>query len=132
MARPSRGEYPDNWDVIAKQVKDAAKWQCIRCGHEHDPGSGYMLTVHHLDLDKSNVAWWNLVALCQRCHLSIQARVVMERFWMFDHSSWFVPYVAGYYANQMGLETDRDWVVANAEHILQMALNPQILENKIN
>lgn len=34
-----------------------------------------ILTVHHLDGDKLNCRWWNLAALCQRCHLSIQGRV---------------------------------------------------------
>ncbi len=55
-------------------------------------------TTHHLDGQKGNCNWWNLAALCQRCHLHIQAKVVMERVWMFDHSEWFKPYVAGYYA----------------------------------
>lgn len=57
-----------------------------------------VLTVHHLDGDKANVRWWNLVALCQRCHLEIQAKVVMERVYPHEHSPWFRPYVAGYYA----------------------------------
>ena len=62
--------YPADWPAIAKAVKDAADWQCIRCGHAHEPATGYMLTVHHLDMDKANCAWWNLTALCQRCHLN--------------------------------------------------------------
>ena len=47
-----------------------------------------MLTVHHLDMDKTNCVWWNLVALCQVCHLSIQARVDFEQAWMFDLPAW--------------------------------------------
>ena len=118
MSRPSRGKYPDNWDEIANQVKEQAGWQCVRCSHDHDPAAGYCLTVHHLDLNKSNCQWWNLAPLCQRCHLSIQARVVMERYWMFEHSDWFKPYAAGYYANVMGLPTDRDWVEQQQDSIL--------------
>jgi len=38
------------------------------------------------------------VSLCQRCHLSVQSRVIMERRYPFDHSDWFKPYVAGFYA----------------------------------
>ena len=120
MGRPSVGEYPDNWDEIANQVKEAAHWRCIRCGHAHDVRQGFMLTVHHLDLNKSNVAWWNLAALCQRCHLRIQGKVVMERTWMFAHSGWFVPYVAGYYAHQFGLPEDRPWVEDHAEILILM------------
>jgi hypothetical protein len=90
--------YPPNWDEIAQAVKEAAGWRCVRCGQPHDVPAGYMLTVHHLDLNPSNCAWWNIPALCQRCHLQIQHKVIMERPWMFDHSAWFQPYVAAYYA----------------------------------
>jgi hypothetical protein len=57
-----------------------------------------ILTVHHLDGNKGNCRWWNLVALCQRCHLQIQGKVKMERVYPWPHSEWFRPYVAGYYA----------------------------------
>lgn len=103
MPRKSTGEYPPNWKEIAKAVKDAAGWKCVRCGHRHDPENGYTLTVHHLDIDPSNCAWWNIPALCQRCHLQIQSKVVMEQPFMFPHSEWFKPYVAAYYAVVEGL-----------------------------
>jgi len=61
-------------------------------------GEWRILTVHHADGDKSNLAWWNLLALCQRCHLTIQSKVVMERVYPSEHSDWFKPFVAGYYA----------------------------------
>lgn len=57
-----------------------------------------ILTVHHLDNDKANCRWWNLAALCQRCHLQIQGKVQMARVYPFEHSEWFRPYAAGYYA----------------------------------
>lgn len=66
--------YPENWFYIAYSVKSRAGWHCEACNHSHDPGTGYTLTVHHLDGDKSNCDFSNLVALCQRCHLTIQAR----------------------------------------------------------
>jgi 5-methylcytosine-specific restriction endonuclease McrA len=68
-----RGEYPPNWDEIAQEVKERAEWVCEHCGHPHDSEHGYCLTVHHLDGDKSNCTYENLVALCQKCHLRIQA-----------------------------------------------------------
>lgn len=98
MPRRSTGEYPDNWAEIATEIKERAGWVCVRCGHPHDPRTGHCLTVHHLDLNRSNCRWWNIPALCQRCHLSIQGKVIMERQWLFEHSPWFQPYVAGYYA----------------------------------
>ena len=121
MPRPSTGKYPDNWPEISTRVKDEAGWRCVRCKHPHDPEAGYMLTVHHLDLNKSNCEWWNLCALCQRCHLQIQHKVVMERYWMFEHSEWFKPFVAGYYAAKMGLDTEKSFVLSNMETILQQA-----------
>jgi hypothetical protein len=57
-----------------------------------------ILTVHHLDGDKTNCRWWNLAPLCQRCHLQIQGKVQMARIWPWEHTPWFRPYVAGYYA----------------------------------
>jgi 5-methylcytosine-specific restriction endonuclease McrA len=57
-----------------------------------------ILTVHHLTGDKADCRWWNLAALCQRCHLTIQGKVVMNRRWLHVHSAWFQPYAAGWYA----------------------------------
>jgi hypothetical protein len=69
-----RGEYPADWEGIALRFKMEARWCCEHCFHAHDPDAGRCLTVHHLDGDKSNCAFENLVALCQVCHLHIQAR----------------------------------------------------------
>jgi len=118
MPRKSTGHYPDNWREIANAVKERAAWQCVRCGHPHDIASGHMLTVHHLDLNKSNCAWWNLAALCQKCHLHIQGKVLIERPWIFEHSEWFKPYVAGRNAHLRGLPDDRESVLANLESLV--------------
>ncbi len=121
-----RGEYPANWKDIATQVKTDAGWQCVRCGHPHDPPAGRCLTVHHLDGDKANCEWYNLAALCQACHLRIQGRVVMERQWYLPHSGWFQPYVAGYYAAVHGEPTDRDFVLANIDRLLAIGQGREI------
>lgn len=65
--------YPPDWDEIARRVKEAAGWRCEHCNHPHDPSAGRCLTVHHADGDPANSDPDNLVALCQRCHLSLQA-----------------------------------------------------------
>ncbi len=90
-------DYPKDWKQIAERIKGRARWCCVRCWHRHDPESGHTLTVHHLDRDKANCVWWNLPALCQACHLSVQSRVQMGQAWLFPalHSSWFIPYLAG-------------------------------------
>lgn len=118
MGRKSTGEYPSNWKEIAERVKEEAGWKCVRCKHPHDIATGYMLTVHHLDLNKSNCEWWNIPALCQRCHLYIQGKVIMERPWLWEHSEWFKQYVAGYYASVAGLPTDKEWVLAHVEELI--------------
>jgi len=90
------GDYPPNWGEIAQRIKDAAGWKCERCGHPHEPGAGYTLTTAHLIPDKNNCADWNLAALCQRCHLSIQGRVDFTQQYMLPHSAWMKPHVEGF------------------------------------
>jgi len=68
------------------------------------PGLNY--GVHHLDGDKDNNRWWNLLALCNSCHLHIQAVVIPERPWLFEHSEWFKPYACGFYAYWYGFGED--------------------------
>jgi hypothetical protein len=123
MGRKSTGEYPPNWKEIATTVKDEAGWKCVRCGHAHDIEAGYMLTVHHLTLEKDNCAWWNTPALCQRCHLKIQGKVIMERPWFLPHSDWFKPYVAGYYAFVYGLPDDKQSVMDRMDELILMGQN---------
>lgn len=122
MTRRSRGgDYPPDWKAIAEHVKEEANWTCVRCGHPHDPVSGHTLTVHHLDMDPSNCRWWNLLPLCQKCHLSIQGRVRLDRPWMFEHTPWFRPYVAGWYARRyLGQELTRDEVEARLPELLEL------------
>lgn len=122
------GYPPEWHKTIKHAVREAAGCRCVRCSHpyrngEHGSGEwspcddrcrhGFahtlrdgdgrlarwrILTVHHLDGDKANCRWWNLAALCQRCHLEIQGRVRMHRSYHGEHSAWFRPYVAGFYA----------------------------------
>jgi hypothetical protein len=79
-----------------------------------------VLTVHHLDGDKHNLRWWNLAALCQRCHLHIQGKVRMSDTWMFEHSEWFRPYVAGYYAARFGLSDEREEVEKRIDYLIAL------------
>jgi hypothetical protein len=54
--------------------------------------------VHHFDGDKANNRWWNLMAMCNSCHLKVQSSVIPERAWLFEHSEWARVYVGGFYA----------------------------------
>ena len=122
-ASGKRSDYPSDWDEIALEVKEKAGWKCIRCDHPNDYESGHVLTVHHFDGIKSNCRWWNLLALCQRCHLSIQARVNPEQPFFAEHSEWITPYVAGFYASKyLGEELKRHEVEERLEELLYLEL----------
>ena len=56
------------------------------------------MTVHHFDGNKANDEWWNLLALCQVCHLLIQGKVDPQIPFLFEHADWLKPSVAGFYA----------------------------------
>lgn len=114
------GTYAADWKAVATATKSAADWRCVRCGHAHEPSAGYTLTIHHADGDKANNAWWNLLPLCQRCHLSIQGRVIMHRQFFLPHSEWFRPYVAGWYAHCAGLPEDEAYVRRNMDALLDL------------
>jgi hypothetical protein len=80
-----------------------------------------ILTVHHLNGDKTDCRWWNLCALCQRCHLSVQTRVEMDHPWPWEHSEWFRPYVAGYYAwKYEGRNITRAEALADMDRLLDL------------
>jgi hypothetical protein len=82
-----------------------------------------ILTVHHLDGNKGNCRWWNLAALCQRCHLQIQGKVQMARVYPWPHSEWFKPYVAGYYAwTYLGEDLTREEAEARMDELLALEL----------
>lgn len=99
-----RGAYHAEWREIATEIKKDAGWKCVRCGQAHGPAAdGQCLTVHHFDGDKDNNARWNLIALCQRCHLSVQARVNPESPLLMEPSEWARPYIAGYYEAGHGI-----------------------------
>jgi 5-methylcytosine-specific restriction endonuclease McrA len=64
--------YPDNWNEIAEEVKKAADYKCKLCNSKSIPKK--ILTVHHIDSNPKNNTEKNLIALCQKCHLSAQAK----------------------------------------------------------
>ena len=91
-------DYNEDGQQKRREARERAGNKCIRCGSPSVPGK--ILTTHHFDGDKSNDAWWNLLALCQVCHLQIQGRVDPEQPYFLEHSEWLKPYVAGFYAKK--------------------------------
>lgn len=142
------GEYAADGKTRRLDVRADAGHRCVRCGHPFESGKHSkgewspcddqcrhngpvrligarteaqwrILTVHHLDGDKSNDAWWNTLALCQRCHLQIQTRVDPRIPYFLEHSEWFKPYVAGFYAwKYEGKMITREEATARLEELL--------------
>ena len=65
------------WPRIRKFVKDRDKWRCRKCGK-----SG-RLEVHHLDGNRDNDDFTNLVTWCVNCHVEHHRRIptLTERKW---------------------------------------------------
>ena len=102
--------YPLQWPMAAWWVKDSALWRCERCRVAHGDVPN-VLTVHHLDGDKWNLEWWNLAALCQRCHIRIQARVDFYQDSLTGiHSEWMAAHVATY----------NEWAKRKGSHLLRL------------
>ena len=96
--RKFRNDYNKDGKEKRREACERAGNQCIRCNSPSVPGK--ILTVHHFDGDKANDEWWNLLALCQVCHLHIQGKVDPEIPFIFEHADWLKPYVAGFYASK--------------------------------
>lgn len=94
-SRSKPRDYTAAWDRIAAHVKAKAGWRCERCGEQHDKSTGHVLTVAHLDHEYGNQRF-NLAALCQRCHLKYECRIHFRQGYMYPHSEWFIPHVAGW------------------------------------
>lgn len=122
---PISGEYiaPKERKALHNAVREQADGKCIRCGHVHEVVTGYVLTVHHFDGNKANNEWWNLMALCQRCHLKVQGRVNPNLPYFLEHSEWAKPYVAGFYASKyLGKQLTRSEVMERLEELLGLEL----------
>ena len=79
------------------------------------------LTVHHLYGDKADCRGWNLAAVCQRCHLRVQRTVVMPRVFPWEHTEWFKPYAAGWYAHAyLGDDLSREETLARLDELLAL------------
>ena len=91
-------DYNPDGKAKRRAARESVGNKCIRCGSPSVPGK--ILTTHHFDGDKANDEWWNLLPLCQVCHLVIQGKVDPETPWFLPHSEWIKPYVAGFYAHK--------------------------------
>ena len=77
-------EYHPKWSLISYLIRVVgAENKCEFCGAKNykphpTTGSKVVLTTAHLDHNINNNRFWNLKALCQRCHLSYDAKYHAE------------------------------------------------------
>jgi len=86
----NKKDYHIDWDLISKIVRLEAGNKCELCPAENGKkhwltGSKVVLTVHHIDSDKTNNSKQNLIALCQRCHLRLDLEHHHKRFGINKH-----------------------------------------------
>lgn len=95
--------------------------ECESHGSDGPYAEWRILTVHHLDGNKANCDWANCLSLCQRCHLQIQSRVNPETPYFLEHSDWFKPYAAAFYARKyLGETLTREQVMARLDELLAL------------
>jgi hypothetical protein len=82
----NRARYPKDWKAVSLRIRDRAGNHCegspgiypdcrAANGEPHPvTGSRVVLTVAHLDHVPENCADDNLKAMCQRCHLTYDAK----------------------------------------------------------
>ena len=112
---------------IIVRDRDVGEWlvfvlkDCTEhCSHPQDDKLR-ILTVHHLTGKKGDNRWWNLLPLCQVCHLQIQGKVIPEVPYLWPHSEWFKPYVCGFYAAFYGnRDITREEAMADPDRWLKL------------
>lgn len=108
----------DGWTELDKSIRDAGV--IARDGNTVE-ARWRILTVHHFDGNKSNDWWANCLVLCQRCHLQIQGRVNPDIPYFLEHSAWFRPYAAAYYAKKyLAQILTREEVMQRLDELLQL------------
>ena len=99
------GFHVTHWEP-GKQPAREAQWRILTC--------------HHLG-EKADCRWHMLVALCQRCHLSVQGKVTMDKPWPWEHTEWFRPYAAAFYGwKYLGEDLTREETMARLDELLAL------------
>ena len=77
----NKNRYPKDWKLRSRFIRFyRAKNKCEWCDAENyaphpTTGSYVVLTVAHLDHNPENSNFFNLVALCQRCHNKYDSKI---------------------------------------------------------
>ena len=110
-------KYGPNWKILRYKILDRAQGKCELCSagiKEPHPitGSKVVLTVHHVNFNIQDNRDYNLIALCQRCHLrldmpnKVDKRKATKRLYeMSFRSIWGVRY-SRYFTNKKDLQRE--------------------------
>lgn len=119
LMRRFTNDYNPDGKEKRRLARESVGNKCIRCGSPSVPGR--ILTTHHLDGNKANDSWENLLPLCQVCHLQVQAKVDPDIPFFLEHSPWIRPYIAGFYAKKyLGLDLTREQVESRLDELLSL------------
>jgi len=67
--------YPPEFnDNLKEKIRRIDKHVCQICGINKIQ-LGYKLDIHHIDGNKNNNSFDNLISLCRECHISLEARI---------------------------------------------------------
>ena len=85
--------YPKDWNLISKAIIKKQNGICYFCPAENykphwKTGSKVILTTHHIDGDLKNSSRYNLIALCQRCHLRLDMEKHFSKRVKIDKNYW--------------------------------------------
>lgn len=83
MRSETRAAYPKNWRVISLTIRGERNYTCEGCG-QYGSRPRNPLTVHHIDFNPTHNSPDNLLLLCAKCHLKVQAKqypsLLLERY----------------------------------------------------
>ena len=85
--------YPKDWKLISQAIIKNQNNICYFCPAENHKshwktGSKVVLTTHHIDGNLKNNSRYNLIALCQRCHLRLDLEKHLSKRFKIDKNYW--------------------------------------------
>ena len=79
----SREPYAWEWNEDLKErIRHRDGYRCQWCGRIQEE-RGKKLDVHHIDYDKKNCDFTNLISLCRSCHPKTNTKSMKRQHWQF-------------------------------------------------
>lgn len=78
---------------LKNKIKGRDNYRCLNCGiseEEHLKLVGTKLHIHHVDYDKTNIAYYNLATTCRACNMMANSD---RDFWMDIYQRKLISYI---------------------------------------